>query len=92
MRGLLALSADPDASPAVWTVSIMGWSAVMALELAFFLIRSVFRSASIHDAAVNADVQRRAVSLAHSLEDHVREHQPRPRFRVVGEDEPLGGG
>lgn len=84
--GLMALQADPQDGAAVWAVSIMASSAVMALELAFFLVRSVFRSASVHDAYVNADTRRRAVTLAHELENHVRQQRGRPPLRVVEDD------
>ena len=84
--GLMALQADPHDGPAVWAVSIMASSAIMALELAFFLVRSVFRSASVHDAYVNVDTQRRVVTLAHDLEHHVRQQRRRPPLRVVEDD------
>lgn len=88
VRGLLKLQSDPEQGPAVWLVSIMAWSGIMVLELAFFLVRSLFKSASIHDAAVNVDVQRRAARLAHGSAEELRELRRRHPLRVVGDDEP----
>jgi hypothetical protein len=87
-RGLLRLQSDPDQAPALWLVTIMAWSGIMVLELAFFLARSIFKSASIHDVTVNVDVQRRAARLAHGSAEELRELRRRHPLRVVGDDEP----
>jgi hypothetical protein len=84
--GLMKLRDDPEKGPAVWAVTVAAWSSVMVLELAFFLVRTVFRSASNHDFALNIDVQRRAAREVHRFAADVRDVRQRQPLRVVGGD------
>ncbi len=89
VMGLLRLREDPERGPSVWFITFLAWSGVMTLELAFFLVRLVFKPASVHDLAVNTDTQRRAATLAHDFADHIREARRRQPLRVVGADDPV---
>lgn len=88
VMGLLRLREDPERGPSVWFITFLVWSGVMTLELAFFLVRLVFKPASMHDLTVNTDTHRRAAMLAHEFAEHVREVRRRQPLRVVGDDDP----
>ena len=68
VRGLIKLRHDPEQGAAVALVTVLSWSGIMVLELAFFLARTLFKPASVHDLAVNTDVKKpRAALLAHEF-------------------------
>jgi hypothetical protein len=85
--GMLKLRSDPVYRPAVLLVSLLAWSGIMVLELGFFLSRSVFRAASVHDLGVNTDARRRAADMAHHFSDHIQRVRQRHPLRVVGDND-----
>jgi hypothetical protein len=91
LTGLNKLRSDPDRGDTVWTVTLGAWAFVMTLELGYFLARAVFRPASFHDLALNADLRRRAARLAREHEEELRAGRRRPPLHVVGDREDANG-
>jgi len=86
--GWLKLQSNSETATAVHLTTLIAWITMMTLELAFFLCRVVFKSASIYDTRINTRMRREAVQLASEFAADVAEARRRPPLRIVAANEP----